>query len=191
MTRKIQGQARDRGRSAATANRVLATLKHMLGLAVNRGSMDGELARRIRGVRLFKEPPGRVRSLSETEREALMKALSEQLPPIVLVALLTGMRLSEVLRIRVEHLDVSRRILHIEKTKNGRARRIPINHALAEILRPIVEMADTGWLFVTAKGPAAPKRQHQPGLPPGRDLRQGRGLPLPRPPTRLRHPAAA
>ncbi|GAB5549366.1 MAG: hypothetical protein SangKO_091260 [Sandaracinaceae bacterium] len=53
--------------------------------------------RRIRDAKLFKEPPGRVRYLNETERDDLIRAVPSALRPIVLVALLSGMRLSEVL----------------------------------------------------------------------------------------------
>jgi integrase len=58
----------------------------------------------------------------------------------VLFALLTGMRRSEVLNLKWENVDFSRRLIHIEsnpsfKTKQGRRRTIPLNATALRLVR--------------------------------------------------------
>ncbi len=140
------------GRAEATVNRVLATLKHLARLAVQWGWMDRDIARRIRDVKLLKEPPGRVRYLSADEEKRLLVHLPAWLLPIALVALLSGMRLGEVIALREDDIDLDHRVVHVRKSKNGRARRIPMNDDLAFLFSWLLPRAVDGWLFVTARG---------------------------------------
>lgn len=58
------------------------------------------------------------------------------------------MRKMEILSIRLEHIDLARRVIYIPKAKAG-AREQPITAHLAEFLRGYVESAQPGqvWLF--------------------------------------------
>lgn len=154
---------RKAGRAPATANRVLATLKHAVRLASDWGWMEPSIAQRIRSVKLFKEPPGRVRFLTAEERSGLIEILPEDLRAVVLTALLSGLRLGEVLALRPDDIDLARRQLLVSNSKNGRARRIPINDSLAPVLKAAVKEArgrESEWLFTNGKG----KRHRSDGV---------------------------
>jgi integrase len=71
--------------------------------------------------------------------------------PFVLVALGTGMRKSEILSIRPEHVDTEKCVIFIPQAKAG-AREQPITESLATFLRQMIEglPEDTQWLFPSA-----------------------------------------
>ena len=143
------------GRAPASVNRVLATLKHAVRLASDWGWIQPSTAQRLRSVKLFKEPPGRVRFLAPQERSSLLEVVPGDLHGVVLTALLRGLRLGEVLALRPENIDLSRRQLLVANSKNGRARRIPINDILAPVLKGAVtqaQEAEAQWLFTNSKG---------------------------------------
>ena len=79
-----------------------------------------------------KEPSGRVRFLSEDERERLLAACQQSqgaaLYPIVVLALSTGMRRSEILNLTWDRVDLGRRaiVLKARDTKNRESRVVPV-----------------------------------------------------------------
>lgn len=57
--------------------------------------------------------------------------------PMVMTAIYSGARLSELRRLRWSNIDFERRIITIEKSKSGRFREIPLHRKLADVLRPL------------------------------------------------------
>lgn len=68
--------------------------------------------------------------------------------PFVVIGLETSMRRMEILSIRLEHVDLTRRVIFIPKGKTG-AREQPITAHLAAFLRGYIEASEPGqeWLF--------------------------------------------
>lgn len=121
-------------RTDATVNRELSTLRHMLNKAVE-WEMS-ETSPFAKGSRLmFKENNHRLRFLNEAEIEALLKACTPHLKPIVETALLTGMRREELLSLKWE--QIRNGFIYLTETKSGKARPIPINDRLAEVFREV------------------------------------------------------
>ena len=118
----------------ATINRAIAQLKHLLGLAASWDWMMPEKARAVRGVKLLKEDAGRVRYLRDDEEERLFAEVPKGIKPLVLTALMSGMRLGEIVSLRKDAVDVQARLITLTRTKSGRVRRLPINDALATVL---------------------------------------------------------
>lgn len=115
-------------RSNATVNRYLATLSHLLGVAVKDWAwLQSNVAL---NVRKRKEPRGRIRYLCDTEREKLLaqarKSECAQLYTIVVLALSTGARKMEILGLKWEHVDLNRKLISIIDTKNGERRSVPL-----------------------------------------------------------------
>lgn len=84
-----------------------------------------------------KNPQGRCRILDDGETRALFEALkptgrrSIWILPLVRLALETAMRRSELLGLRWEHIDIERRTIFLQLTKNGTSRTVPLStHAL-------------------------------------------------------------
>jgi len=126
-----------RHRSPATANRFLSALSKAFSDAVREWHWLHENP--LRRVAKEQESPGRVRYLSDEEREALLAACKKSDLPelflIVMLALTTGMRRGELLGIRWPDVDLERRQIVLNKTKNHDRRSVPIVDEVAELLR--------------------------------------------------------
>ena len=148
-SRKIlrQGEALPTNRPA-TVNRELATLSHMLNKAVEWGWVD----RAPPKLRKLKEDRGRVVYLTPHQAEALLDAAkadqNRQIYPFILIGLRTGMRKSEILSVRREHVDLETRTIYVPHAKAG-ARTQPISADLAAFLKGYLDTLPEGapWLF--------------------------------------------
>lgn len=131
-----KGVRGDRKSSPSTVVRYLAALSHAFTIAVKEwGWLDDSPMRKVSRP---KEPRGRVRFLSDEERKALLEACKDSeayyLYPLVVLALSTGMRLGEILRITWPDINLEGQYIILHETKNGERRRIPLaGHALEEI----------------------------------------------------------
>ena len=120
-------------RSAATVNRYLAILSHVFTIAMKEWGWVNENP--LRKVTKMKEPRGRVRFLSDPEREALLAECKNSENPwlytIVVLALSTGARKMEILGLNWQDIDLARGVIILPQTKNGERRRLPLaGHAL-------------------------------------------------------------
>lgn len=149
---------RKKKRSSATVVRYMAALSHAFSVAVKEwGWIDDSPMRKVSKP---KEPRGRVRYLDDDERERLLVACKESnnlsLYPIVVLALSTGARKSEILNLEWGDIDLNRdvpvAILH--QTKNDERRALPLaGHAL-ELFKDLsrVRRLDTKLLFPDSSG---------------------------------------
>lgn len=141
-----------------TVNREVGCLRHMFNTAVRWGYVKRSPAH---GVKMLKEPPGRVRYLDTKEIEALMKAMNQltrgaatYLKPIVVMALNTGMRKAEILTLKWAQVDLKGRKITVVKTKNNEVRTIPINETLFEELQNISRHPESPQVFFHPDGDA-------------------------------------
>ena len=111
----------------ATVNRELSCIKHMFNKAVQWGYLKKNP---LQCVMKFKEPPARVRYLTEEEIERLENSCINHLRPIVVMALNTGMRKSEILNLKWSDIDMRNRLVIIRHTKNNEIKMVPINNTL-------------------------------------------------------------
>ena len=77
----------------------------------------------VASVKMLEEPPGRTRFLSEKEGQDLIDCADSHLKPILVTAMNTGMRLSEILSLKWDkvHIDlVMEPYIEVEKTKNNK-----------------------------------------------------------------------
>jgi len=95
-----------------------------------------------------KNPQGRSRILDALETNALFEALrptgrrSIWMLPLVRLALETAMRRSELLGLRWEHVDLRRRTIFLQLTKNGTSRTVPLSTHAIQILTEIPRNID-------------------------------------------------
>jgi integrase len=152
---KMKRDGREAGAQPATVNRWLALLKHFVGYADEHEWMRADVAARIRRVKLMKEPPGRVRYLTDDERERLDAAMAKKpvVSAIVLTALLSGMRRGEVLQLRREAVDMPAKTITLRRTKTNRVRAIPINEELAAVLTDALSRSEgSEFVFLNRRG---------------------------------------
>jgi integrase len=106
------------------------------------------------GIRSLKEPPGRVRFLSEQEQEKLLAVCPPRLLSIVEIALNTGLRKGELLSLRWENIDLANRMIRVERSKNGDRRDVPMTDRAVAVLKSIPRRLDSPFLFANPDGTA-------------------------------------
>lgn len=142
--------------SPARINRYISALGHALTIAMNEWEWIEDNP--VRKISKLKEPRGRVRFLDDEERAALLEACAnsfyENLYLIVVLALSTGARKSEILNLRWDDIDLGRGQIVLHETKNGERRAIPLTgHALSLVKEhKKVQRIDTDLLFPSIKG---------------------------------------
>jgi len=150
----------------ATRNRYLEILSHVC----TKAKEWGWLAKNpVLELRMEREPPGRVRYLTDEERHRLLaeaqKSQDERLYPLILVALSTGARQDELLSLRWGDIDLERRVAVLQKTKNRERRALPLHGKALEVLeeRLKVRRRDTDLVFWPLEGrPPATGRTSAP-----------------------------
>ena len=92
-------------------------------------------------VQLVRKPSsqqGRERRLNKGEEEKLLKKCDAHSNPMlgwmVRVALYTGMRLGEIGSMRLNQVDLEKRVIRLTLTKNGTARTVPLSKKAVEVL---------------------------------------------------------
>lgn len=122
-------------RTPATANRHLALIKRMLGLAVEWDCIKSNAAI---GIKLFAEENCRETYLSAAEARQLLAAMSAEKNQTACAAikllLLTGVRRQEALSAQWDHVDISAKTWLLPKTKAKRPRRVTLSDAAIEVL---------------------------------------------------------
>ncbi len=143
---------------ASTVTREIFTLKNMTRKAVEWGYLKESPAASIKKL---KSGTAHFRYLNKDEIKALLAACSEsdnpQLYPFVVVALNTGMRVSEITALEWKDIDFKRGILRVDNkkdhhTKNYQVRTIPMNRSLVEVLRKIPRRLDSPYVFARKDG---------------------------------------
>jgi integrase len=138
-------------RSPSTLNRYVALLSHILSVAVREWQWLEDSP--IKRVKKLKEPRGRVRFLSDKERERLLEKIktkdSPQLELFVVLALSTGMRKGEIQNLTWEDVDLNRGMIIIQNTKNGDRRAVGLASKALQLLKEYskVRRIDSQLLF--------------------------------------------
>jgi integrase len=137
--------------SNARVNRYMATLSTTITTAVKEWEWMEDNP--LRKVSKLKEPRGRVRYLSDEERERLLTACRESHNPnlylTVILAMSTGGRQAEIWGLRWKCVDLKNGFITFEETKNDEPRSVPLTgHALELMMeRSKVPRVDTDLVF--------------------------------------------
>jgi len=138
-------------KSNATVNRYLAALSTAISTAINEWGWMEENP--LRKVSKLKEPRGRVRYLSDEERELLLIACKESHNPdlylTVILAMSTGGRQSEIWGLSWKCVDLKNGFITFEETKNDEPRSVPLTGHAFELMmeRSKVPRIDTDLVF--------------------------------------------
>ena len=82
-----------------------------------------------------KEPKGRVRYLARPEAKRLLQAAElPYLADFIELALNTGCRKGELLKLKWENIDFSTRLIYLDQTKSGEWQTVPINEEARQVL---------------------------------------------------------
>lgn len=127
-------------RTGSTATRYLAALSHAFAIAVKEWHWVDDNP--VLKVSKPKAPKGRERTLSGAELKRLLKACKASYNPrlfgIVVLAVSTGMRVSEILSLRREQIDLRDGRIVLTDTKNSETRSVPlVEQAKKEIAKAL------------------------------------------------------
>jgi len=145
-----------KSRSPATVVRYMAALSHAFTIAVKEWEWLDDNP--LRKVSKPKEPRGRVRFLSDEERELLLvtckQSTTAYLYPLVVLALSTGARRGELLNLTWGDIDFKRKVAILHQTKNEERRALPLTGHALDCVNKLAEIRriDTNLLFPDEKG---------------------------------------
>jgi integrase len=141
----------------ATINRELAILRTMFNIA-KRGMLglkggvppENPVASRLS---FAKEHNERDRVVSAEELDCLLEASPSWLQPIILMAHDTGMRRSEIARLRWSQVDLRARVIRLTSadTKTDEGRAIPLTERVIRLFNSLPRHV-SGYMFVTKRG---------------------------------------
>lgn len=141
--------------AASTVNRQMNILHHIIEHARKEWGISGG-ANPVSDVSRPSQPPSRDRRLSPEEQHRLLgecaRTRGGYLLDVVELALETGMRMSEILGIQWEQIDLQKRTIRLQEgaTKNGEGRGVPISRKAHSVLVGRVEQA------IEREGPVFP-----------------------------------
>lgn len=126
--------------SGSTVHRELGVLRHVFEVARKDWGIPLK-SNPVHGITMPSVGRPRERRVSEAELTSMHRACSHPLLwQVITMALETGMRRGEIVRMRWEDIDWEVGTLHIPVTKNGHPRTIPLTGRALEVLR---ELHDT------------------------------------------------
>ena len=135
--RQLRDEMLDRGSSPSSVRLMLLLVSAIFRHA--RREWGYKLENPVAEIRLPSPAPARLRRLSQAEEDRLMHALSgcrrAVMTSLVRFALETGMRRSEMLRLRWSDIDFEKRLATLPTTKNGSPRWVPLTDKAVAALR--------------------------------------------------------
>jgi len=143
---------KDKGRKPATVNRYLALLRHMMNWAVGREYLrETPFRRGTQALITFeRENNRRIRRVTPEDEKALLANAAPQMQLILITALDSGLRRSEILHLVCGDLDTTQQVIHVrpEHAKSKKARVVPVGTSR---LRAVLD-----WLLTDTQGTRRP-----------------------------------
>jgi integrase len=100
---------------------------------------------------LLRKEPERVKML-QPEEELLLDTMRSPFREIATLAKLTLIRLSEIRRLRREHVRLGEGVVMLQQTKTGEPRTVILSTAAQEILREALAASRSEWVFPAPSG---------------------------------------
>lgn len=143
----------DEGQRATTINRKKAVLSSVYKFALSRGYVDTNI---VRNVVIDDDTKRRNRVLSDAERTRLLKACQEshwdKLYLLVLMAMTTGARRGELLKLRWCDVSIKDSVAYLGDTKNGDDRELHLAQIVMDELKRFQEVGN-GLIFPSIEKP--------------------------------------
>lgn len=157
-----------------TAKHVLALLKRIIRHGVKSGLVDPPSPRRFT-IEMPKFDNQKTETLSDEQLSALLNAAAvdenQKAGALVLLALATGLRRSEMLQMRWQNVDFDAGFITLPKTKSNKVQRVPLNDLAVEVLNGLPRTAEHVF-------PGGKEGEHVQNIYPAlRRIRERAGLP--------------
>ena len=171
LTPDIVASFRDKrfseGKSRSTVRLELALLGHLYTVATKAWGL-GLVYNPVANIRRPSPGQGRNRRLNWKEARRLLTSCDAHSNPMlgwaVRIALYTGMRQGEILSLARDQIDVDRRIVQLNETKNGSARTVPLSRRASRVFKEAlshpVNEANTDLVFYGEPGRDGKRRPY-------------------------------
>ena len=133
--------------SPRTVNEETACLKRFFNHMIRMGHVGKNP---VKEAKFLREPPGRVRYLSNEQSKLLLEKLPPHVKPLAILLMSTGMRVGEAKRLLWTDVDFGREVIIIRNSKNGERREIPMTDTLRKTLAAMPKKCDN--VFCTPAG---------------------------------------
>ena len=146
--------------SNATVTKYLKNISHVFSIGVKKWGWISDNP--VLKVTAPQQPAGRIRFLSDDERERLLIACKESpnsyLYTCVVLAISTGMRQAELMGLTWQDVNLKEGVIILHKTKNGERRRVPVTSLALDLLHAHAKIRriDTTLLFPSPTKPQKP-----------------------------------
>ncbi len=124
-------------RSDRTANLEMATLRHILRKGLKWGMLEKNPFENAEDL-FYKNRNKRERALTEDEVKRLIEACPPYLKPIVVTAIYTGLRKSDILNLKWKDIDLEKGIIRVTEQKTGKIRNIVLNNDMRIFLHGLL-----------------------------------------------------
>jgi integrase/recombinase XerD len=157
----------ERGCKETTINAKLRALRAFYKFLARKGIVNSEIADNIK---LMKERKNVIETFSAMQISQLFRAIDKERftgqrdYTMLLVMLETGIRLRELVGIRLDHVDIRGGFIRISEAKGNKERYVPIQHAVRNQLKRYMKLRgslDHDVLFVNIDNEPLTKRQVQ------------------------------
>jgi len=141
------------GKKPATVNRELSCLRGLINTAIKRNRFKGRNP--VSEIKFLEENNQVERILTREEEERLLDACPPHLKPIIILALNSGLRKSEIIHLKWNDLDLRNELIAIEatNTKNKKLKRIPMNSKVRDLLLLQYALSGSGeYVFLNSRG---------------------------------------
>jgi len=138
-------QARVKDVCPATSNREMALLKHMFNMAERWGQHHG--ANPVRLVKFLPENNLRFETLSEEQEERLLMASPPYLREMILFAINTGLRTSDIFNLQWMEVDIEQRRLKKIVKKSDKPLSLPLNETAFGIIEARLAVQQGPYVF--------------------------------------------
>ena len=133
----------------STVRKELALISHLYTIARKEWGM-GSLLNPVSGITLPTLPNGRDRRLQGDEEARLLAAAARFTPlaQVIVIAIETAMRRSEIIGLTWNNVNIATRVAHLPETKNGFPRDVPLSTRTVNVLKELPRRID-GRVFGT------------------------------------------
>lgn len=157
MVEQYKKKRRDNAATPGTVNRDIATLRNMLKKAVEWGYLSVNPMNKVKqfkedNERMWVLAPEEEAKLSEECGKSPQRARKRYLKDLVLFALNSGMRQSEIFNLKKAEINLKQRFVLVTDTKNHENRTVPVNDTLKAVIQRRFDASDSEYLFCNAKG---------------------------------------
>jgi len=125
-------------RSGRTVNIEMSVLRRMFRKGVKWGMVEKNPFENADDL-FFKENNHRERALTEDEVKHLIDACPKYLKPIVITAIYTGLRKSDIFNLKWRDIDLKKGLIRLDEAKTGKTRNIVLNSDMITLLQNLPE----------------------------------------------------